>query len=71
MFGATETSNEPLEGSPEWFKKWEKAQLAKARKELADAPKNRLGTNQINQRAPGFVNAALARGKWKQSMPFN
>lgn len=53
----------PKEGSVEWRKKWEKEQLAKARRELAKEATAKAAGRSLTNTAPGFVRRAL-KEKW-------
>lgn len=62
-FGVQEAKAEPVHGSPEWVKKWEKEQLEKARASFRQEVDAKLGTNGFD-RAPIGLRPALEK-TWK------
>lgn len=63
-FGMAAAEAEPEEGTREWVKLWEKKQLAAARREFAQADKDKRLGKTIITRAPSFIRRALG-AKWK------
>lgn len=66
-FGTTEAEEEPIEGTPEYFSKWEKDQLKKVRQQFAREERQMKTGKRLELTAPSFVRRALDTRQWKNS----